>query len=1372
MDDRLKKTLRAISLETRHILEGQNGEAGDLEQQLNRLGIWLDRSKPVVEMPHLSDVDRDAREVMDAYLDFRQQANVARKDAVAEFIRESAYTWANRLFALRIMEARGIIDEVIRKKEVYGGRSLVHNRFAKKNPQACQGEDDGLFTVLFYEFQQRSKDLPDLFNPDVPATKLRPSLAVLKRIIALLSGLEKPKGQEVATDEIFEAPDSFGWAYQYWNEDEKEKTFERAKIEKTKIEGPSIIAATQLYTEPYMVKFLVQNSLGAIWIGMHSDSKLFERWDYYVIDADRATVQIKPVSKISFMDPACGSGHFHLEAFDLFYEMYQEEGILRDPKEICTSILNNNLFGIDIDERAVQIAKAALWMKAIEIAPDLDGSNLKNFHNNFIATNIKLPRKENHIEAFLKNHPDDEPLRPAIEAVFNGLANVGELGSLVQIEDPVDRALLSLKGSLLLFGSESGWDVWKRKVIARLREHFEAESYATDAYRSFFGHSAGQGFALFDLLTHRYDVIATNPPYLGSRKMGVSLKSYLIKHYPSGKRDLFGAFIKLSNNLASPNGYFAMITLQGWLALSSYSELRKLLLSTDSLTVLAHLGRHAFSEADPPGNPVMVVWQKARAEDSHICECYRLTASRPSKEQAKILLGGVSNIIPNIKYIIKQSEMLGLENTPIIYWIHSDIFNLLRSKITVDSEAGGVKQGLATGDNARFLRFFWEVPCNQRWAKYQKGGGYAKWAGLSIYRLDWTGKGVYYEHNERARFQNSDTYFCEGITYTFLARGSLGLRIIENSVYDVHSMSIFPTSDQISRYALMGILNCRIGSYMARVISQDIRFNTGYISRLPLPKVDDIDLITALSIFCHKCKSLLMNQNMIEDIYDVNLYNAKTTAKTSLYNFIAQFYDRNFSICSCLHTAESILESSVFKSYGISNEAINSIIDETGAPAGWLPLIANLDELPQCSIVCEELSSMFSRDLQKHRPQQLSQAELKKLRENLRIFYEAGPGTKLEEDDINNDKNLQEEDGESEIIGASIPLPAETFLEELSLKMRYHPLSIYYLLSDGLKSENWRCVSEDRRITEDLLNCIILRLLGHQWPKQIEAGEPLPDWADKDGIIPLTEGCGERTLLERIHERITEEFPGTKRQDIEREFEDIMEISLEDWLTGHFFKHHISQFKKHPIAWQIESRPSEGNSRRRGRGRGVRQAPVFSFMIYYHKLNVDLLHKIRTHYIRNLRDHFETELRTLEGLDAPTGKQLERTSDLKRWIEELKDFDSRINDVSQNGFDYEKLREIIEQEPLDKWNSRDGRMVPPSTKEEVYLQEKRYDPNINDGVRVNIAPLQKAGLLAVDVLAKKDLDKAISDRAEWRADERRWCRNGKLPRPGWWKTEG
>jgi hypothetical protein len=288
---------------------------------------------------------------------------------------------------------------------------------------------------------------------------------------------------------------------------------------------------------------------------------------------------------------------------------------------------------------------------------------------------------------------------------------------------------------------------------------------------------------------------------------------------------------------------------------------------------------------------------------------------------------------------------------------------------------------------------------------------------------------------------------------------------------------------------------------------------------------------------------------------------------------------------------------------------------------------------------------------------------------------------------------------------------------------------------------------------------MILRMLGHRWPKQIEAGEPVPDWADADGIIPLTSDTGEATLLERVRARIAAEFPGGSVAAIDREFEEVMGTSLEDWLSTGFFKHHTQQFKKRPVAWQVQS--GKFTKKRR---------PAFACLVYYHKLDGDTLHKIKNQYVGPLRQRYETEIRGIEGIRAAsrTEAQEQRFRELEGLITELKAFGETLTNVAENGFSSKTLEKIAKSEPLDSWCSIDSKRPAPVDREAFLRQEKSYIPDINDGVRVNVAPLQKAGLLAAEVIAKKDLEKAISDRAEWRADERRWCREGKLPKCGWW----
>ena len=476
------------------------------------------------------------------------------------------------------------------------------------------GEDDGLFAALDAAFTRQAERKLALFDPHAPAMALKPSVAALRRCVALLSGLEPLRGVGAASDEVFQAHDALGWAYQYWNTEEKDRVFEKVRTQKgAKIAGADIIPATQLYTEPYMVKFLVQNSLGALWMGMHPKSKLYEKWEYYVRDADRAAVAPKPVREISFLDPATGSGHFHLEAFDLYYDMYLEEGEITDPAEICAAILEHNLYGIDIDERAIQIAEAALWMKAAERAFDFPGAAM-----NLVATNIRLPKGKDHLQAFLAKHPEDRELRPALEAIFEGLEHADELGSLLQIEEPVERELRYLqakaeepvdepeqlallpemeqpKQGRLPLGLES-YDEWKARTLARLRAHFAAEAEAADPRQAFFGRSASKGVKLFDLLDQRYDVVAANPPYMHKRNMGETLKRTCQAMYGDSGTDLYVSFIDRSLGLRSDGGVIAFCAQQSFMFLPTYSELRNKMSSGCRPLIVAHLGPRSFGE--------------------------------------------------------------------------------------------------------------------------------------------------------------------------------------------------------------------------------------------------------------------------------------------------------------------------------------------------------------------------------------------------------------------------------------------------------------------------------------------------------------------------------------------------------------------------------------------------------------------------------------------------------------------------------------------------------------------------------------------------------------------------------------------------------
>jgi SAM-dependent methyltransferase len=688
--------LRRSTLAFRHLLEGYWDNhvwvPGDLELVLRQFGIFRDRDwLDPARLPHLGDeglalrakLEQAIRSLIPSLPDGdRRSERETLRQATTLYIQEAAYTWFNRLVALRCLEARVPgMDEAIKVKPDYAYRSLRHDRFCRQHPELCQGDDGGLLAFLRQVCAEAANELPLLFDPDSPFTLVAPSPDALQKCVRALSGetVALTRGGrdrvEGMTDEVFREPELLGWVYQFWNAEEKDRVFEDA-ARGAKIEGPDIIPATCIYTEDYMVRFLVENSLGALWAEMHPDSKLPERWQYFVREPPPQAplsrsageeMAARAVSDLTFLDPACGSGHFLVYAFDLLWDMYQEEGRITEPAEICRHILERNLFGADIDERSVQIAAVALYLKAKERAPQFKPRKV-----NLVAANASVPPDA--VQRYLKAHPQDEPLGGVLEAIFNGLENTAELGSLLQVEEQLERALERLRrqearrtsggarqGSMMpLVGSaaslggagpeqdgQAAWAAWKRAVLDRLHDQFQAEARATDISTAIFGAEAGKGLDLLELLARRYDVVATNPPYMGSKSMGPRLKAYIQRHYTAGKRDLYAAFIQRCLQLARPGGRVAMVTQQSWLFLRSFADLRKDILEHQRIERVAHLGEHGFEDPAAAGAFVaLFVLGRGEPSPEHRLWAARLVGPKSAAEKDRLLREAVRALTP------------------------------------------------------------------------------------------------------------------------------------------------------------------------------------------------------------------------------------------------------------------------------------------------------------------------------------------------------------------------------------------------------------------------------------------------------------------------------------------------------------------------------------------------------------------------------------------------------------------------------------------------------------------------------------------------------------------------------------------------------
>lgn len=909
----------------------------------------------------------------------------------------------------------------------------------------------------------------------------------------------------------------------------------------------------------------------------------------------------------------------------------------------------------------------------------------------------------------------------------------------------------------------------------------------------------------------------------------------------------------------------------------------------------------------------------------------------------------------------RQSRFLMIPQTPVCYWLRERFFELLAGKTLGD--VADVCQGLATANDPRFVRFFWESPNggwalpvrSRRWVPFEKGGGYGKWFGHHFWVVDWEHRGARIKAFPASVVRNEQHYFKKGWTYSSLARGSLSVRWMQDSIWGaVLADAIIPRN---GAFAIAFCLNSRVASANIRSFRPQIVLSSSYVTRLPLPEEIPISL-SKIEVLCIVLKRRIVEFDLTERNFAVPCSRIAILGSS----YIPAFGETE-AIAAMLHTLEGVLERMVFAAYGLSGEDLQAVLDEAGTPAAWFPLIKDYDTLPPLNstlslngggewdqgYLLDDVGRLY-----------IEGGELDVVKQRLRRLYQAGRGVKEEingEDTDAQDKD--EEESDDVAVGAQIPVPAETFLEELSQRLEIHPISVYWLLKEGIEREGWRCLPEEQRLTKDRFTVLILRLLGHRWPKQIEAGETLPDWADDDGIIPLMEGTEESTLYQRLRSRIAADHGDDQVSSQENAFAEVMGKPLAEWVRKDFFRHHVSQFKKRPIAWHLSSAKWSGR---------LRQDAAFECMVYYHKTDGDLLPKLKNQYVIPLMKRLQTELRGLENANGSlTGEQETRKSLLTERIRELNAFDAVLTDVSAGGFGPEPLRPqlrqyaindamlclkaqwlkrlsgVIQKGPLPDWqrqadetglhedfstwimdamthldyhcavvgpkpplektldndpaskefaamicaesedmltgamknaclvwwksfdtailkpisvkirdfknevqslkeqtfdtkvdDSRDplelkrkmnalkseikawqkelalksgqgqtvrgvieswscpevltwetwfgeqamydqlsslnGKRPPPQTIAEFIRQECLYQPDINDGVRVNIAPLQKAGLLTADVLAAKDVDKAIADRAVWRDDERRWCREGKLPKPGWWEA--
>ncbi len=892
MDAKLRSRLHDMTLNARKLL------VNETENQLE--GVYGFRSdgslEDIANLPALSaPYELDTRTMLEQALSDEHRHGMTAADFFSHLTREVAFTWLNRLAAFTLMEYRELIrpsisqgaesDGVIRWL-VSAGHEQDLADYEHSNSQIdARGEaprDRAYRHYLLDLCAGFAKDIPVLFDTETLPSRLFPRPGALSGLIHLLN--------DEALADAWKDFETIGWIYQSFNEEEKNKIDERLN-NGGKILPDEIPAATQIFTPKWIVKQLIQNTLGRMWLCMHPDSQLFEMFDqennplmdYFIPDIDSPVVPLKNVSDIKLLDPACGTMHFGLVAFDIFAAMYQEEfnhaGEPTWPKnpsvqhleDIPSFIISNNLYGLDIDTRAVQLSALTLFLKAKAANPHCQ------IHDHNLVCSSVVPLLHEEVEQFLYNSRFEHRLyNQLFEKIVAKLKEAKHLGSLMRL-DADFYALLEGKTTNSLTDPflpglspeevkhEASHIAFWNSITDQIVQAFDR--FSTNADEIFFANQAKKGLRILQLMLTRYDIIVVNPPYRDSRDYNNDLKKIINREYTHGKRNLFAAFQIRAVELLAEHGRLGMVTPHSFMSISSFEDTREYLRRQCAIETLVDADYGTFDgyRVDPAlftlrREPNAAVRDAARGVYIRLVNEPNAAAKQSAYERAaRQLQHGKTD--PAVFYYT-QKDFDAIPGAPWVYYITPGIRNLFRSLPKL-GDIAPPKHGMSTGDNNRFLRFWWEIPLKAmnstslniqesfnsqaRWFPYMKGGSFQRWWGNQEWVVNYWHLGTelkeeilqkypYIGNNTGWVVSNESFYFQRGVTYSFLTSGNFNARLSPGGfIFDVAGSSLFP-DDPKKIEMVLALLNATFVQYALSLFNPTVNFQVGDLTRLPIPR--------------------------------------------------------------------------------------------------------------------------------------------------------------------------------------------------------------------------------------------------------------------------------------------------------------------------------------------------------------------------------------------------------------------------------------------------------------------------------------------------------------------------------------------------------
>ena len=1139
-----------------HVLDIRRLIQQAFDNRFSRMGLRKEAATPVEQIPaEHQEKRRKLDELMSSHLNELDDYEEARQATINECV----FTLFNRIAAIKVMEAKELFPEIITRRKENAGRSFEHNAWLEEHPEERGAEREGLKHFLNDQFDNLGEHIP-LYRSDYPYALL-PTADELNEIIEKFNAVEEDA--DCGAD-VWKGDDILGWLYENFN------TVEKAALKQSgdKTEYDKVSLQSQVYTPAWVVKFLVDNTLGKAYLEMYPDSRIREK--YQIANApDHQVRHPKDVREMRVLDPACGSGNFLIYAFSLLYDLYQDQmdnyGRDYSRRDIPKMIVEHNLFGMDLDERAAQITQIALFIKARVL-----GGHRSHWpsYTHVVSTHFSLPTYNEVKESFGYDTSWLQRYDAAANKIWSDLSSAHKFGSLVRVEEQLDE-LAPDDDNHLLFSAEEMHSLFSGRNELKTVIHNLVDEWGKANSFSLLKSSEAKTF--LDIISQKYDVVVANPPYTDSSDFGTELKAFVEANYKKTYKfnsNLYACFIKRCCELAGMEGKVGMIHPHTFMFIKTFEDVRKFMIEETHINVMVDYGLDRVNLFGPgillDATFYTLDMNKQEKTDGIY---FNITANQQEKYKKGSLAEAYDDYLnnrPNNRvYTLPQSKLKGIKSYPFIYWI-SDEFRKKFDSVSLE-EVTNVQQGLVTGDNDRFYRYWWEIENKNKWFDCPKGGPYNKWFGNQWVKVNWADSGYEIKHftdtkgKLRSRPQSEKFYFKEGLTYCSSGSRGCSFRYMsDGQIISGAGPGIFPTENYSNYKYCLGFLNAILSTYLLERLNPTVNVTQGDIKRIPfaLPSESKESIVSALVQNNIDIKKHLCAYNIIEQ----NFSNSPITIISHPNDEIRSFFSQGNALLTQILLNEAVINKTVFEVYELSEHDKQMVLEKEGVPVGDLPVSSSAKAAYREWLTANEEFPVSDEVL----------AHLDSLEEN------------DEQPRITDFDTLYQNNNE---------------WEEFCIKHNMNPVEVWW----QFKNANILPPQRTQTLAFELLTDVIRTVLAK----------------DDDGVIPLGDKLGEERLAIRIEREMME------RGYSPAQFNQVCQLlgcPLEKYLQERFFQQlsdHLNLFMylpKTPFIWHLST--------------GSHHAMELYVSIY--KWNRDTLYRVRSIYAANRETSISDRLNSLD----------------------------------------------------------------------------------------------------------------------------------------------